>query len=190
MAKKSLITLGGLPGSGKSTVRRILIEKFGYATFSTGDMMRSIAADRGMTLEELNHESSRNKDIDLLIDEKMIEIEKVGDHMIVDSILGYHFVPSAFHVFLSISLEESARRILSDRNAHTRVQSGDIYETLEEAEAHIKVRIHNHQERYKKHYGLDPYNTDQYDLVVDTGKYTPAEVANIVIDAYEKWQHV
>lgn len=189
MAKKSILTLGGLPGSGKSTVRKILADSLGYDTFSTGDFMRSLAAERGTTLEALNSESARDNATDLIIDGKVTDLVASQEALIIDSILAYHFAPDAFHVFLDVPIDESARRIFGDKDAQTRVQSGDSYTSVEEAKAHVEMRIRNHQERYKAHYGLDPYAKDQYDLVIDTSTHTPKEVADIILTAYQEWQN-
>ena len=47
-----LITITGKPCSGKSTVGKILEEKFGYRRIGVGDMFKAEAARRGMSAEE------------------------------------------------------------------------------------------------------------------------------------------
>jgi CMP/dCMP kinase len=185
--RKHIITLGGYPGSGKSTVKRILGERLGYRTFSTGDFARNLAHARGLTLEEFNDLVSQTKELDLLIDEELLRIEREGDEYVIDSHLGYHFVPSGFRVFLDISLDTAAKRIYGDRDSVSRIKSGDVTHTLEEAREKAQRRIDNHRERYMRHYGIDPYESSQYDCIVSSENASPEEIAAMILVAYEGW---
>lgn len=185
--KKHIITLGGLPGSGKSTVKRILAEKLGYTTFSTGDFVREMAFERNMSLEEFNELVKHDKTLDLLIDERLEHIEAEEDFYIIDSHLAFHFVPSAFSVFLGISPERSAERIFNDTHSPTRIKSGDVMSTLEEAYERTQKRIQNHLERYATHYGINPYDETQYALVIDTEEKAPELVADIIYTDFTAW---
>lgn len=188
MEKMDIITIGGLPGAGKSTVRNIVADTLGFKTFSTGDFARSLAMKQGMTLAEFNENTAHNKNIDLEIDAELIRLAEEGKDMVVDSILGFHFIPRAFHVYLTISLEASADRIFNDKNAVTRVQTGDVSETREAMQEQIEARIKNHQGRYQDHYGVDPYDETLYDLVINTEHEPAAVVAERIVNAYRTWR--
>lgn len=185
--KKHIITLGGPPGSGKSTVKRLTAERLGFKAFSTGDYSRQLAIERGMSLEEFNELVKTSKELDQMIDAELERIEKEEDNMIVDSHLAFHFVPSAFKVFLDTPLQTSAERIFNDSHSEIRRQSGDTMDSLEEAYERTRKRIENHKMRYAKHYGIDPYDSLQYDLVIDTASRTPEEIATMIIDEYTNW---
>lgn len=185
--KRRIITLGGLPGSGKSTVKRLLAEKLGYQMLSTGDFVRDMAAARNLTLEEFNAIITNDKTLDEEIDARLIEIEAHGDRYVVDSHLAFHFIPSSFKVLLTVSPETSAERIFNDSASVSRQKSGDVMQTLEEARERTAKRIQNHRERYQKHYGVDPYHPEEYDLVIDTEGGTPGEIAETIAEAYRVW---
>jgi len=185
--KKQIITLGGLPGSGKSTTKRLLAERLNFTPFSTGDFVRTLAKERGMTLEEFNEVVAEDKSLDELIDTEHQRIEKDADEMVIDSHLGFHFVPSAFHVYLHISPDTSAARVFNDRDSDIRKQSGDSMVTLEEARARTQKRIDNHLKRYQKHYGINPYDVSKYDLVINTEHTKPEEVADIIVKKFNEW---
>lgn len=187
MNKKEIITLGGLPGSGKSTVKALLAEHFAWPTFSTGDFMRSMALERGLSFDEFNALIATDKSLDEEIDAKLIAIEATGTKMIIDSHLAFHFVPSSFKVFLNISLDVSAERIFKDSEKASRKSVGDIMETVAEARRRIAARIDNHNERYLRYYNVSPYDVSQYDLVIDTEKYSPKQVADLITKDYRDW---
>ncbi len=54
MEKKEIITICGSLGSGKSSTAKLVAQKLKYQHFSSGDFMRKIALERGITLNELN----------------------------------------------------------------------------------------------------------------------------------------
>ena len=62
-----IITISGNPGSGKSTVAKIVVEKLGLKRVYAGGIMRELALDRGITLEEfmasLSKDPKLEKDI-------------------------------------------------------------------------------------------------------------------------------
>ncbi len=187
--KKDIIVIGGYPGSGKSTVRKILAEKLGYKSFSAGDFSRQLAQERGMTLEELNeYIAKEGEELDHLIDEEQKRIEKEENEYVVDAHIGFHFIPSGFKVFLMIPIETSAKRIYEDRNASIRVKSGDSMASYEEALERTKKRIENHKLRYMKHYGINVYDVSQFDLVIDNSDMKAEEVAQEIIAAFNVWR--
>lgn len=185
--RRELLTIGGRPGSGKSTVSKMVAEHLGYAFFSTGAFARELAIERGLTLEAFNELVAEDGSLDELIDKEQQHIESSKEQYVIDAHLGFYFVPSSFKVYLDISLEASAKRILNDRKAELRKRSGDTMETYEEALERTKKRIQNHVDRYKEHYGVNPYDTSAYDLVIKTDMLTPETVTDIITSNYKKW---
>jgi len=189
MTKKDIIVLGGYPGSGKSTVKKILAEKLGYKSFSAGDFSRELAQKKGMSLEELNeYIVTEGEELDHLIDEEQQRIEKEENNYVVDAHIGFHFIPSGFKVFLMIPVETSAERIFNDREAPVRVNSGDSMQSYEESLERTKKRIENHKLRYKKHYGINVYDISQFDLIIDNSEMKAEAVAGVIIAAFNKWR--
>ncbi len=185
--KKHIITLGGPPGSGKSTVKRLLAGRLGYKTFSTGDFVRDMAHERGMTLEEFNELITHDTSIDHLIDEQLMRIEAEEDNYIIDSHLAFHFIPSGFSVYLMISPEGSAERIFNDAHSPTRAKSGETMATFEEALHKTQKRVQNHIERYTRIYNVNPYDETRYMLTIDTSGETPESVAHTIERSYIEW---
>ena len=85
------ITISGLPGSGKSTVAKKLVETIGYDYYSIGSLMREIAEEKGVSLHNLSLMAESDFSIDKELDEKQKKL-KNKDDFIVDSRLGFHFI--------------------------------------------------------------------------------------------------
>ena len=187
MAKKHIITLGGYPGSGKTTVRQLLADKLGYSVFSTGHFARSLAEERGMTLEAFNELATKSAETDHLIDAELERIEHEENNYVIDSHLAFHFVPSAFSVYLDISIETAVSRVFGDRDSDIRKRSGDTTETLDEARVKTEGRIRNHENRYMQHYGINPYKKEQYIFVINSEDKRPEEVTEEILIAYKAW---
>ena len=63
------ITLTGNLGSGKSTISKIFANKYGYEIYSTGKVIREFAAERGLSVLEMNQLMEKDNSFDHLIDE-------------------------------------------------------------------------------------------------------------------------
>lgn len=177
------ISLAGDLGSGKSTVANILIEKLGVEYYSTGAIVRSIAARRGMSVVELNVYMETHPEIDTEIDNGLKELSHLDKSMIIDSRMAWHFTEGTFKVYLSTSPEVSAFRIMNANRV------GEHAATLEQTIAETKARRNSEKKRYLEQYGVDIKDLTNYDLVVDTTLATPDQVAGTILDSLEKWNN-
>ena len=117
-----IITITGKPCSGKGVVTQYLIERYGFEKFSGGEIFRRIATERGIDILELNrlHDTS----IDRLVDEEIVKIGERDLHknIIFDSRTAWHFIPKSFKVFLDISSDEQARRLITSGRTTEKVR--------------------------------------------------------------------
>ena len=51
----------------------------------------------------------------------------------------------------------------------------------------VRERMQDEQNRFRTLYGIDPYNTQNFDLVIDTSRHDPQSVAITVFDVYREW---
>lgn len=175
------ITISGEAGSGKSTVADIIAKKLKIKRYSTGDYMRTMAATRGVTIIELNKMSETDSSIDKELDDWQKKLEKKKDEsFVLDSRLGFHFIPSSIKIFLHGDLDIRAERIF-----HTN-RLVEENTTLEKTIANIKKRQRLERKRYKEKYSVDYLDMSQYDLVVNTTKMKPEEVAEKMIQFVKK----
>ena len=182
--KKSIITIGGPPGSGKSTIAKRTADRLGYDHYSSGDFMREMAKDRGLTLEELSKKAETNPEIDKKIDARN---KKLADktNIVVDSRLAFYFIPDSFSVYLDVSFDEAARRIYSDEHKK-RATSGEDHNELKPLKKDIAERLASEKKRYHDLYHIDHTNHKHYDLIIDTDTKDIATVTQIVLDEYDE----
>ena len=113
------ITLTGNLGSGKSTIAKIMADKYGYTIYSTGKIQRELAEERGLTVLEMNKLMQQDHSFDNIIDEKVTQLSRDSEKdLFIDSRLAWHFAERAFKVFLSVSIDEAARRVYNDEVTH------------------------------------------------------------------------
>lgn len=187
--KKHIITIAGELGSGKSSTAKALAEKLGYVHASTGDFMRSLAHERGLSLAELGAVAEHDGTIDTLLDDYNRSIGQM-ENVVIDSRLGFHFIPESFKVFLNLDPAIAAERILQDKknNPNRHTESHKSFDTRESIMESVASRLSSEKKRYNDMYGI-PDHTDRrnFDLVVDTGIASISEVAGKIIEEYKKW---
>ena len=176
------ISVTGDLGSGKSTVCKILAEKMKAEIVSIGSINRKMATEMNMDAVEFNKFIVGKPEFDKIFDDYQKAYENKPGSYIIDSRLGFHFVPSTYSFYLKTDIEESARRIMTaGRNTET-------YSSLEEAIQKIKERRQAEQIRYTQCYGVDILNMDNYDCVIDTTSSTPEAVADEMIKKYLQYK--
>jgi cytidylate kinase len=181
------ITITGKLGSGKSTVAKKLVEQYGFEIFSTGAILRAAAAERGMDVLELNKELSAKLDsdrsMDDLIDNTTIRVaaERKDDKLIFDSRMAWHFVPDSFKVFVTVAPCVAAERVMKDP------RPGEPAEDVDELCAELVERSKVEQARFQALYGVDYYDYNNYNLVVDSSNRTPDEIVSIIWEGFNAY---
>ncbi len=176
------ISLAGDLGSGKSTVAKILIEALGAEYYSTGSIVRSIAARMGMSVGELNKYMETHPEIDHEIDDGLKALSADPRPLIIDSRMAWHFTDGTFKVYLSTDIETSALRIMGAN------RQGEHAASLEETVAQTRARRQSEEKRYFEQYGVNINDLTNYSLIVDTTSASPEEVAGVIINAFRAWQ--
>ncbi len=176
------ITITGNLGSGKTSVCREL-KKYGFTIISAGDIFRDIAAEKGMTVIELNEAAKNDRSIDDLLDSRSTELGKKMDHTVFDSRLAWHFVEKSFKVFLLVDVQEAARRVFEGDN-----RSAEAYQNIEEARAGLEERAKLEQARFADLYQLDYYDSSNYDLIIESSSAAPDQIAQEIKRSFELYQ--
>lgn len=191
MEKKHIITIAGNLGGGKSSASTRVSEILGYQKKSTGDFMRQIAKDRNITLEDLSKIAEKDASIDESIDSYSRDLGK-QQNIVLDSRLGFHFIPESFKVFLYCDPIIAAERILQDAkdNPNRHNETKDEMATVDQVASSITKRSESERKRYSELYNITNYQAfENYDLVINTGllENTLEKVPEIIIEGYKKW---
>ena len=175
-----IITLGGLPGSGKTTVARILADKLKMEYINAGDIFRNLAAKKGMTLEEFGFFAERNPNIDRAIDKKLLEIAR-RDNVILEGRLAGIMLEladlEALKVWLDAPLETRVERIAGRDN-----------KSAEAALADTQMREKSEWDRYYNIYHVDIRDLSVYNMVINTQDKIPEDIADEIIEKFKEAQ--
>jgi len=187
MDKKHIITISGKPGSGKSSTADKVSELLGYTRHSSGEMVRRVLSNNNITLEEYNARAETDHNLDTQVDEGLRNLRDQND-IIVDSRLGFYWIPESFKVYLDLDMDVATARIFKDAVSNSsRAAVGTSSTSLSEVSRQVKERMLNEQQRFRKLYGVDPYAKNHFDLIVDTSRHDPQSVAITVFDVYKEW---
>lgn len=187
MERKHIITISGKPGSGKSSTADKVAEMLNYTRHSSGDMVRSLLSRKGMTLAEYNIAASDDHSLDEKIDVLLRNLRTKND-IVVDSRLGFYWIPESFKVYLDLDIQVATVRIFKDAVSNNgRTKGGEMANSLDVVAKQVKTRMEIEQQRFKNLYGIDPYNSEHFDLVIDTSRHSPQTVALTVFDTYRRW---
>jgi predicted cytidylate kinase len=172
------ITLSGDLGSGKSSVGRRLAEALRIPYFSAGALFREIGRIDNLDALNTNLAAENNTAIDFAVDKRTREIDRTVPSFIIDSRMAWHFVQNALKVFLSVSRDTAAHRIMGDG-----ARASESYANHATAVAALGKRRQSETTRYRQLYGVDIVDFANYDLVVVTDDADVADVTALVLAA-------
>jgi cytidylate kinase len=163
-----LVTISGVPGSGKTTVAKMLAERLGLPHVYAGDLYRREAKRRGLSLEEFNRLCETDHSIDRQLDADMAARARAGGCILEGRLAGHLAAQAgldALKVWLTASDEVRARRVAEREHGDWR-----------QVEKENRVRHASDARRYREIYGFDLADTDVYDLVLDSDDRTPEQL--------------
>ena len=183
MEKKNIISLAGELASGKGTVSKLLSEELNYTIYRNGEYVRKLAKEQGLDITSFNEYLNEHPEIDRQIEKSAAEYAKEHDNFIIDARLGWYAVPESFKVYLTIDIDEAAKRAFYDKDR----KSTEAFSTVEEQKTDMIRRYKMENERYFNLYGVRKEDLSNYDFVVDTTEKSPEEVKQVILAEYKKW---
>ena len=169
------ITISGPPGSGTTTVAKIVAQKLGLKLISAGDVFRQLAAKKGMTVEEFSQYAEENPEIDNLIDQTQKEMAEKEKDVVVEGRLSGWFVKNAdLKVWIFADPEIRYSRIAKREG-----------KDLAAVRQKTKLREELEKRRYWKFYSIDIDNWTIYDLVINSASFDAEGVADLILKAVE-----
>lgn len=176
-----IISFNGVPGAGKSTIAKKLAKELGWPRYYIGGLRRQKAKERGMTLEEYNKLGEQDPSTDLEVDRYQEELGKNEDNFIIEGRTSWYFIPHSLKLYLDVEEREGAQRVYEELQEKEDRNEG-VVESLKEVIEKNRRRKASDQKRYQKYFGIDAYNKENFDHVIDTTGLTPEEVFEKVYD--------
>jgi cytidylate kinase len=167
------VTIGGLHGTGKSSVADKVAKHFKLRRVSAGAIFRAIARERGYSLEEFSRIAEGNEEIDRELDARQKEEAKTGNVVLDGQLSAWMAGEHAdFRILLTASQDVRIARI-----------AGRDGVSVEEATQETVGRERSEMERYKEYYGIDISELSKYDLIVNTEKFSLQGVVKVIVAA-------
>ena len=165
-----IITIGGVAGSGTTTAAEVLSQKLDIPYISAGSIFRDMAKEKGMSVLDFSDYAENNTDIDIEIDRRQAELAKNSENLIIEGRLSAYFIEADLRIWLNAPFELRAQRICKRESV-----------TEEIAMREIKIREESEALRYLDIHNIDITNLDIYDLVINTGRFDPDSIAEIIL---------
>jgi len=174
-----LIGISGGPGTGTTTLSKLLSARLGLPHVYAGQIFRSLAAERGMTLAEFGKYAEAHPEVDRELDARLVKRAAEGQVILEGRMVVWQIeqarVPALRVLLVAPELVRATR-------VATREGKADVADVL----AENRAREASEAKRYHEIYGFEPNDPSKYDLVIDTADKTPEQIADLVITAARK----
>ena len=167
------VAISGRSGCGNTTVSRILADALNVKLINY--TFRNIAAEEGVPFETIVEKAKTDFSYDRIVDTKQVEMAR-AQSCVLGSRLAIWMLPEAdLKVYLSASLAARSARIQKREGG-----------SLEEVQRFTEMRDAEDSRRYMELYGIDNTDYSAADLIIDTEKHLPQEIAGIILEALLK----
>ncbi len=170
MNRELRIAISGKSGCGNTTVSGLLAQKLGVKLINY--TFRQLAEEKGMTLAQVIEAAKNDDSYDKYVDKHQVELAKAESCVLGSRLAIWMLKEADFKVYLYASDEERANRVFKR-------EGGD----LQQIKDFTAMRDREDTGRYKEFYGIDNNDYDFVDLVIDTGKYLPEQIVDLIMDA-------
>lgn len=170
-----LITISGLPGSGTTTVSRLVADELGLERVPGGEVFRQLAAEAGMSLAEFGAFAQDHPEIDIELDRRLTELAADGGRVIESRLAGW----------LTSRAGLDAVRVWIDCSDLIRAERVALRDgtSIEEAVADNAARAALEHARYLAVYEIDLADRSTYDLVLESTAAPATELADLITTA-------
>jgi cytidylate kinase len=170
-----LITVSGPPGSGTTTAATRVAKALGLEMLPGGEVFRAMAAEHAMTLREFGTYAAAQPAVDVELDRRLADRARKGDVVIESRLAGW--------IVRNEGLDGIAVWITCDDDIRAARVAAREDISVDRALAENAEREKIEHDRYLALYELDSRDTSIYDLVLDSGRLEPEQVAERILTA-------
>jgi cytidylate kinase len=171
------LTVSGPPGCGTTTVCEALSAALDCGYVSGGEIFRELAEERGMSLTQFGAEADRSDEIDRALDRRLRTIAEqwgaANKAFVLESRLAGW-----------IAGDRADLRIWLDAPEEVRVERT---RDRQEMGAEMRVREVLEAGRFEQYYDVDISDRSVYDLAINTARWDPEGVVDLVLTAVERY---
>lgn len=167
------VAISGKSGCGNTTVSTLLAEKLGVKLINY--TFRQLAAEKGLTLAQVIENAKNDDSYDIFVDNHQVELAKAEPCVLGSRLAIWMLKEADLKVYLYASDETRASRILNR-------EGGD----LQKIKDFTAMRDSEDTRRYKKIYSIDNNRYDFADLIIDTSKYNPEQISELIVEELKK----
>jgi cytidylate kinase len=170
MKKDIKIAVSGKSGCGNTTVTKMVSEKLNlrFINFT----FRSLAEERFLQLKDILELAAKDDSIDKEVDTRQVNLARENGGCVLGSRLAIWMLKEAdLKIYLDADPQTRAARIVNREGGN-----------LDEVSAFTANRDKQDHDRYLRIYGIDTYDYKFADLIIDTGKYNPEEITDMIVN--------
>lgn len=167
------VAISGKSGCGNTTVSTLLAEKLGVKLINY--TFRQLAAEKGLTLAQVIENARTDDSYDIFVDNHQVELARAEPCVLGSRLAIWMLKEADLKVYLFASDETRAKRILNR-------EGGD----LQKIKDFTAMRDSEDTRRYKKIYNIDNNDYSFSDLIIDTAKFNPEQIVELIIVELKK----
>lgn len=169
------ITIGGLAGSGTSTISKILSKNLEYAHIDAGQIWDEFASEHNTDVLGLSKIAENDKSIDQELDNKMLKYASSRDNIILEGrligALCSQNMINSLKIWIDAPVDIRAKRVCQR-------EKGNFQDTKDK----IILREKSNKKRYLMYYNIDIDDKSYYDLVINSKDKSPDDIVAIILD--------
>lgn len=171
--KEIRVAISGKSGCGNTTVSTLLSKKLGVTLINY--TFRQLASEKGLTLKQVIENAKTDDSYDIFVDTHQVELAKAESCVLGSRLAIWMLKEADLKVYLYASDETRAKRILNREGG-----------SLQEIKDFTAMRDSEDTKRYKRIYKIDNNDYNFADLIIDTSKYNPEQIVELIVSELKK----